>query len=700
MWVALGLTAAVVAAAVLYRADRSNRHMHPVLRGLLALLRAAVLAALVMLLARPALRTVEELIEPPLVVVLQDVSASVGTDHPAWADSLASLQADLQNLDAGGGPVEVAVLAFGSSAREITGLDNADTPDTLAFSDVTTNLYAGLEGVRTRWGGANLAAVILASDGRVNRGRDPEAWNAPLGAPLLAIALGDASIQSDLRIDALWHNDVAGLGNQYPIEVQIGARELSGLGGVLTLSGPGLKTQRAPFACPAAGIVPPLRLMVEASEPGLQRIQLNVKLDGPADSLDLDLANNNRIIYIDVIENRRRVLVTSRAPHPDAGALVRALSGASQYEIVQRFSGGIEGLNPGDFDVVFFLGPEQGDADAADLLNACLASHVAIGILGSPRTDWELLKSRGIGMEIQGKGALTFEPQGSANPSFPHFSVPDGLDDLLADVPPVKAPFGDIAWGARHEPLLLQRLGHLATDHPLLTCFKWGDSPAALMIGEGMWRWRMVGHLQTGSHEAFDTLWRRIVQYLTSDESVERFRIDAPRVVAEDQAIRLQARVYDATFAPALGAEVSLDLTNEEGNDFHYMFSGHPSGEATGYQLDMGLLPRGAYRWRAESPGHPPKTGGFQITPIAVETTGAAADHPFLERLTAARGGQVFSTSQRSALVAHIASLPTLVPAVTPLEQTSDLIEEKWILALLLLLLALEWMTRRWSGAY
>jgi hypothetical protein len=206
--------------------------------------------------------------------------------------------------------------------------------------------------------------------------------------------------------------------------------------------------------------------------------------------------------------------------------------------------------------------------------------------------------------------------------------------------------------------------------------------------------------LQTGSHEAFDTMWRRIVQYLTSDESVERFRIDAPRVVAEDQAVRLQARVYDATFAPALGAEVALVLTDEKGLDFSFMFSGHPDGEATGYQLDMGLLPRGAYTWQAKSPGHPAKTGGFQITPISVETVGSAADHSLLERLTAARNGRVFFPGELGALTAYIATLPTLAPTLTPIEHTSDLIEEKWILALILLLLAVEWIARRWTGGY
>jgi len=71
-----------------------------------------------------------------------------------------------------------------------------------------------------------------------------------------------------------------------------------------------------------------------------------------------------------------------------------------------------------------------------------------------------------------------------------------------------------------------------------------------------------------------------------------------------------------------------------------------------------------------------------------------------LARLTAARGGALFSPDQRVALLAHIAALPTLTPMITPIEHTSDLIEKKWLLALLLVLLTLEWSIRRYTGAY
>ncbi|MDG2426262.1 MAG: hypothetical protein P8M07_06745 [Flavobacteriales bacterium] len=701
MWIGIGLTLAVLFSALLYRADRSNRHMHPALRVGLGLLRLGVLTLLLVLLWRPAIRTIEQLEEPPVVVVLQDLSASIDAEHESWADSLGALTRGLGAL--AGGRVDVKVLGFGSELVELQKLDGADVlggADSAAFNHVTTDLYAGLEGMRSRWGGANLSAVILATDGRVNRGRDPEAWGAGLGAPLLAIALGNPEEKEGLRIDALLHNDVAGLGNKYPVEILIGANRLNGQSGTLTLSGSGLPSQRVEFTCPEAGTIPPFRLMVEGVKPGLQKININVTVGE---------MSRTRSAYIEIIENRKRVLLTARAPHPDRGAVARALAGAEHYEIVQLGSEDLTALNPADFDAVFFIGPESGDTEAADFLKGCLERHVAVGILGGPATDWNLLSSMGIGMELQGvtgraadkpTDQLTFDPRGAVNPGFPHFALPAELDAILAEVPPTTAPFGEINWGLGHAPLLFQRLGHLATEHPLLTCFHWGESPAALMLGEGFWRWRTVGHLQTGSHEAFDAIWRRVVGYLTSDESVERFRIDAPRMVAEDEPVRLKARVYDATFAPALGADIRLELQDEDGHSFNYNFSAASTGASTGYLLDMGRLPRGAYTWRAESPGHVSKTGGFQVTPIEVEASGSPADHAMLARLTAARGGALFSPDQRVALLAHIAALPTLTPMITPIEHTSDLIEKKWLLALLLVLLTLEWSIRRYTGAY
>ena len=68
--VALALTAVVVAAALLYRIDRGNRHLPGGLRALLGELRTLTLATLVLLLFRPVLRHEERTTRQPALIVL------------------------------------------------------------------------------------------------------------------------------------------------------------------------------------------------------------------------------------------------------------------------------------------------------------------------------------------------------------------------------------------------------------------------------------------------------------------------------------------------------------------------------------------------------------------------------------------------------------------------------------------------------
>ena len=86
--VALALTIVVAAAALLYRIDRGNKHLSIGLRATLGVIRATALAALVLLLFRPVLKSEERSTTQPALLVLQDVSQSIGEDHPGWKDTL------------------------------------------------------------------------------------------------------------------------------------------------------------------------------------------------------------------------------------------------------------------------------------------------------------------------------------------------------------------------------------------------------------------------------------------------------------------------------------------------------------------------------------------------------------------------------------------------------------------------------------
>ena len=209
-----------------------------------------------------------------------------------------------------------------------------------------------------------------------------------------------------------------------------------------------------------------------------------------------------------------------------------------------------------------------------------------------------------------------------------------------------------------------------------------------------------MGYLRTGSHAAFDDLVAKLIQYLTSDPGVDRFRVEAPRLLDEDQRVTFEARVYDATLQPLQGADIALTLRDSTGTAYDYRFS---SSAAGGYALDAGRLPQGAYRWtaRTEVAGTEyDRSGTFEIRGIQLELSGRPADHDKLIRMAERTGGQVFGPEALDALTTTLSASDRFIPELSLTERLQDLIGLKALLMALVALLGVEWMVRRWAGTY
>ena len=687
--VAPAIALVVMAAALLYRIDRGNRHVPGGLRALLGLLRAVVLATLVLFLFRPVLRNEERNTTQPALIVLQDASRSIGQDEPNWSDGLGNWLDALPSEEGQPG-AELAAYGFGSELFEWT-------YDGRALDAPVTDLATAVEALEGQWAGRPVGAVVIATDGRFNRGRDPESAGFRFGAPVHFIRLGDTTLQKDVRIDRLLHNDIAGLGNRFPIEVEIGSQGLSGNVRV-TLTGPGTRTVETVELTPG-GAPTRANFLVEASAPGLQRYAVTVaQVEG-----ETNLENNRRTLTVDVIERKKRILITGTAPHPDRGAWANALSANANYEVVQESVKALQegALAGGPWDGVLFFGFDPGDADSQDLFDAARENGWPIGLVVNAEADFDALADLGIGVDVRPtRVGLTTDPRGSVNPAFPHFQPDEGLDAMLAEVPPLVTPFGETAWGAAHSPLLFQRIGGIITDDPLLTVAQTSRGRLMVLLGEGSWRWRQVGYLRTGSHAAFDDLVAKLIQYLTSDPGVDRFRVEAPRLLDEDQRVTFEARVYDATLQPLQGADIALTLRDSTETAYDYRFS---SSAAGGYALDAGRLPQGAYRWtaRTEVAGTEyDRSGTFEIRGIQLELSGRPADHDKLIRMAERTGGQAFDPEALDALAATLSASDRFIPELSLTERLQDLIGLKALLMALVALLGVEWMVRRWAGTY
>ena len=262
------------------------------------------------------------------------------------------------------------------------------------------------------------------------------------------------------------------------------------------------------------------------------------------------------------------------------------------------------------------------------------------------------------------------------------------------------APFGEANWGPAHTPLFFQRIGGIMTGDPLVTVTQTAEGRGMVMLGEGSWRWRQVGYLRTGSHDLFDDFVGKLTQFLTSDPGVDRFRVESPRILNEDQRLQMQARAYDATLQPFLGADIALQLSDSTGAQFNYRFSAANSG---GYALDAGRWPEGTYTWRAttEIGGTTfERNGAIEVRAMELEQNGRAADHATLRRLSLSAGGVTVSPAQLDSLTGIMAASGRFTPERNWSERLQDIIKWKVLLYVLIGLLSTEWILRRWAGTY
>ncbi|MDP4587059.1 MAG: hypothetical protein NWS86_02680, partial [Flavobacteriales bacterium] len=154
-----------------------------------------------------------------------------------------------------------------------------------------------------------------------------------------------------------------------------------------------------------------------------------------------------------------------------------------------------------------------------------------------------------------------------------------------------------------------------------------------------------------------------------------------------------------ATYSPIPGKDISMNITDREGNAFDYNFS----PDRNNYKLNAGRLPVDNYRWEAEVNIGGKKfieRGEFSVSPLQFELINVRADHQMLYRLANQNGGQMIAKEQLLSLAEIIRSNEDVVSLSYERKTLSDLIRIDLLLWFLLLLLASEWLVRKLNGTY
>ena len=133
-------------------------------------------------------------------------------------------------------------------------------------------------------------------------------------------------------------------------------------------------------------------------------------------------------------------------------------------------------------------------------------------------------------------------------------------------------------------------------DRPLIATGIQNGKKTGFIFGEGIWRWRLNDFFQNQNHNHFNELVNQLVQYLALRQNEDNFMIDYESEYAETENVILKAEVYNDAFERITNEEVNIDIKNENGDEFHFIFD--VRGDS--YHLNTGNLPAGNYTFDAE----------------------------------------------------------------------------------------------------
>lgn len=341
LWILALLTVAVTA-LLTYQSDVRRAVPKP---WLTASLRAILVGLVWMLLLAPLLTVTKQEIQKPVIVFLQDESTSIktalGGDSTGYREEVATLSRKLSDK------YRVVTWGFGNEVR---------SDSLFRYGQTSTDISSALSRVQEFYGQQNLGAVVLATDGRYNSGSHPLYNDLALHAPLYAVALGDTSLPKDLKISASYAPRIVAKNNQFEIRADIIATRCQGYNGTVQLYEAGAIVGSNSLAITTSRFDKSAAFTIKAAAPGLHHYVISVAPMAGEDNV----ANNRRDVFVEVVEEKKNILIAAAVPHPDVAALKEALTGVDAYDITVRVGADIPAsFSP--YQVVILHGlPTQG----------------------------------------------------------------------------------------------------------------------------------------------------------------------------------------------------------------------------------------------------------------------------------------------------------------------------------------------------
>jgi hypothetical protein len=639
---------------------------------LLAFLRFVTIFSVLLLLINPKFDKITYFNEKPNLVIAVDNSESVA--YLKQDSNVRRLVSELKSHKELNERFNVEVYRFGK---------NVVNNDSLTFDEKQSNptlMFDRLQQVQ----GSTPSPTLLITDGNQTYGNDYEFSTNRYKQPIFPVILGDTIQYMDVKIQQLNVNRYAYLKNQFPVEIiaVYSGNSVVNTQVKITSGNATLFTQNVSFSKENSSQV--INLTLPANRVGVNSYKAEIV---PIEN-EKNVINNVKNFAVEVIDQKTNVAIVSDIIHPDLGALKKSI------EVNEQRQASI--LNPNefinqsnDFQLVILYQPNNSfrlvyDEVAKSKLNTFVISGV--------NTSWSALNGFQ-SFYTQNITNQTEDFQPLLNPNYSTFII----DDLnFSDFPPLRSEFGAVKFSVPVETILFKTVNGTQINEPLLATFEMNNRREAILLGEGIWRWRAQTYLDNQSFVEFDNFIGKLVQYLSSNQKKTRLNVSYESFYNGNDDVKISTQYFNKNYEFDANATINITLNNKDTQDsrtFPFILKN------TNYDVDLSGLAAGDYSFTVSvAIENISSSGEFKILDYNVEQQFLNANVTKLQTLATNSQGTTYFIDDTKSLIDNLLKDDRFVTIQKSSKNVVPLIDWKFLLAIIALSLSAEWFIRKYNG--
>lgn len=681
-WILVSLLLGGFYAFMLYRAKAPwSRNKNLLLAGC----RFLVVMLISLLFLEPQIKTLKRTFEKPIVLIGLDNSSSV--EMASSYDSIKVLQGVL-NIKSVLEKADFEVITENLLSEEI----NLNTP--ILFDVKKSPIGDFLSHGKTLLEGRNHAFTIMLTDGITNSGKSPAYVTSEV--PLHIIGLGDTVQAADLSVLPLKYNKIAYQGNKFSINAEITNAGFVNKRVSVSLKRNGKMLQSRSINLTKENQIERVTFILSSGNEGSQKYSVEItSLKG-----EVTYRNNRQNAYLDIIKGKQKILIAASSAHPDIKTLQAIINKNQNYETT-LYVEGVDKLNlKPTYDLVICHQCFPNKRSEIDKVIGWLDKKElpVIHILGNQFSYGKIQKHLSF-LKKKASRRQNDLVSGAYNSQFSKFRFDSDKTAVFRRLPPLSVPYGSWQLSETTDVLLYQQIGSATTDRPLIVVNERNERKQAVIIGAGLWMWRMHELALEIEEPATELLIRKLIQYVSAKNDKRRLRVyPTKKEYFDDEKLTIISEMYNDSYEPVFNIPVSLSVRNSTNQTKSYSYTPTESN----LQFHISDLEPDTYSYYAQATigkKNEKASGQFTIKELDIEALRLQADHQLLRKISRQSGGSFHTLDDLERLV-ELLKEKEATSIIHTHEEFEPLIRS-WILMLIIALIACtEWFFRKYLGKY